>query len=191
MRSQNSSPVNGSHARKPAPTNRRANRIVRTRSPRYDTLTARARATRERALNLLSDLRRGEGSYSELLRRHDLDTRTAHKYLGRNLLGGTGGERVRASKADRLVRELLFPMPSGDVPVRIRSSRDAAKLSDFFRDRDKLLRNKLSADDFEAKWRGVPVAGQELFADASAILHMADADELKVENLYASTGPAR
>jgi len=177
--------------RKHAPAKSKHAGRIKTRAPRYDSLTARQKATRERALELLSDLRRGKESYGELLRKHRLDTRTAHWYLGRNLLSGTRGERVRASKADRLVRELLFPLSSGDVPVRIRSSRDATKLSDFFRDRDKLLRNKLSADQFEAKWRGVRVAGQELFADASAIFAMANAGELKVENLYASTGGGR
>ncbi len=166
-------------------------RVVKPRSRRYSSLTAREKATRERALALLSDLRRGEGSYSDLLRKHRLDTRTAHRHLGRDLPGGTRGEPLRPSKADRRARELMFPMSFGDVPVRTRSSLDATKLSEFFHDRDKLLHGKLSADAFEAKWRGVRVAGQELFADASAILGMADAGELKVENLYASTGSAR
>jgi len=170
---------------------RRPGRIVKPRSPRYSSLTAHEKATRERALALLSDLRRGEGSYRALLRKHRLDTRTARRYLGRDLLGGTGGEPVRASKADRRVRDVMFPMSSGDVPIRTRSSQDATKLSEFFHDRDNLLRGKLSADAFQAKWRGVRVAGQEIFADASAILGMADAGELKVENLYASTGGAR
>ncbi len=170
---------------------KRKGRIVNPRPPSHASLTAREKATRERALNLLSDLRRGEGSYGQLLRKYRLDTRTAHRYLGRNLLGGTGGEPVRASKADRLVRELLFPTSFGDVPVRTRSSREATTLSEFLHDRDKLVHGKLSADAFEAKWRGVRVAGQELFADTSAIFRMADAGELKVENLYASTGGAR
>lgn len=166
-------------------------RSVKARSPRYSSLTAREKATRERALTLLSDLRRGEGSYSELLRKHHLDTRTARRYLGRDLLGGTGGKPVRASKADRRVRDVWFPTSVGDLPVLTRSSKDATKLSEFFQDRDKLLRRKLTAADFEAKWRSVRVAGQELFADANAILEMANAGELKVENLYASTGGAR
>jgi hypothetical protein len=89
------------------------------------------------------------------------------------------------------VRELLFPTSVGDVPILARSSRDATKISNFFQDRDRLLRGKMSAHEFEAKWRGVLVAGQELFADAAAILDMADAGELKVETLYASTGGAR
>ncbi len=144
-------------------------RIVKPRSPRYSSLTTREKATRERALNMLSDLRRGEAPYSKLLRKHRLNTRTARRYLGRDLLGGTSGEPVRASKADRRVREVIFPMSFGDVPVRTHSSRDATKLSEFFHDRDKLLRRKLSADAFEAKWRGVHVAGQELFADASEL----------------------
>jgi hypothetical protein len=85
----------------------------------------------------------------------------------------------------------MFPKAIGDVPIRTRSSRDATKLSEFFHDRDSLLRGKMSAEDFEVKWRGVHVAGEELFADVSAILSMADADVLRLENLYASTGGER
>lgn len=161
------------------------------RSPRYSGLTAREKSTYERTTNLVTDLRRGEGSYTELLRKHHLGSRTARKYAGRDLLGGTRGKPVRASKADRRVRDLIFPKPFGDVPHRTRNSKDATKLSEFFRDRDKLLHNKLRADVFEAKWRRVRVAGQELFADAGAILRMANAGDLKVENLYASTAGER
>jgi hypothetical protein len=166
-------------------------RSVKARSARYSSLTARQKATRERAFTLLSDLRRGEASYSALLRKHHLDTRTARKYLGRDLIGGTNGKPVRPSKSDRQIRELMFPASVGDVPMLTRSSKDATKLSEFFQDRDKLLRGKLSAADFETKWRNVRIAGQQLFADATAILQMANAEELKVENLYASTGGAR
>ena len=171
----------------------RASRKVSStpRSPRYSSLTAREKATRERSLALLSDLRGGKGPYTELLRKHHLDTRTAHKYLGQDLLGETGGKRVRPSKADRRVRELLFPMSSGDLPILTRSSQDATKLSEFFHDRDKLLRGKLTAQTFEAKWRGVRIGGQEVFADVTVILDMANAGDLKVENLYASTGGAQ
>jgi len=170
----------------------RASRKVSStpRSPRYSSLTAREKASRERSLALLSDLRRGEGSYSELLRKHHLDTRTAHKYLRRDLRGGTGGQRVRPSKADSRVRPLLFPDSSGDILARIRGSHTASKLSEFFHDRDKLLRGKMSAKEFEAKWRGVRIAGREVFADTDAIFLRANAGDLKVENLYASVGGA-
>jgi hypothetical protein len=161
------------------------------RIPRYSSLTAREKATYDRTTNLVTDLRRGVGSYTELLRKHHLGSRTARKYSGRDLLGGTRGKRVRASKADRRVRELMFPKSFGDVPILTRSSRDATTLSEFFHDREQLLRGKLSANDFEAKWRGGRVAGQELFADAAEIFRMANADVLKMETLYASTGGAR
>ena len=166
-------------------------RVVKRRTARYSRLTAREKATRQRALNLLSDLRRGQASYGELLRKHHLRSITARRYLGRDLIGGTRGKAVRASKADTRVRELMFPTPLGDVLVRTRSSRDATKLSEFFHDRDNLLRGQISVNEFESKWRGVHVAGQELFADAAAIFDMANADVLKLENLYASTGGAR
>jgi len=165
-------------------------RIAKTRSPRYESLTAPQEDDYRRTANLVSDLRRGEGSYTELRRKHHLGSRTARKYAGRNLLGGTRGKPVRASKADRMVRDLLFPMASGDVPIRTRGSRDATKLSDYYNDREKLLRGKLGVADFEAKWRGVRIAGNEVFADAPSILEMADADVLKMENLYASVGYA-
>jgi hypothetical protein len=163
-------------------------RKEKPRIPTYSSLTEREKGTYRRALNFFSDLRGRKGSYSALLREHHLDGRTVRKYLGRNLLGGTRGQPVRASKADRMVRDLLFPMPSGDVPIRTRSSRDATKLSDYYNDREKLLRGKLSVAKFETKWRGVRIAGKEVFADAGTILEMADADVLKMENLYASVG---
>jgi hypothetical protein len=166
-------------------------RMLKSHSLRYSSLTLRQKDTYQRILALLSDLRRGEGTYSELLRKHRLRGRTARKYLGRDLIGGTRGRRVRASKADRHVREVLFPTSVGDILIHTRNSRDATKLSEYFHDRDMLLRGKLSSADFEAKWRGMRVSGRELFADASAILEMADANVLKLENLYASVGPER
>jgi len=158
---------------------------------RYSNLTARQKAKYDRTTNLITELRRGEGSYTELLRKHHLGSRTARKYAGRNLLGGTRGKSVRASKADRRVRDLKFPTPTGDMAILTRSSRDATMLSDYYNDREKLLRGKLSVAKFEAKWRGVRIAGKGVFADTGAILEMADADVLKMEHLYASVGPGR
>jgi hypothetical protein len=157
-------------------------------SLRFSQLTARQKASLEKSLALLSDLRRGKGSYSELLRKHHLHTRTVHRYLGDDLHGGTHGQRVRPSKSDKRMRDLLFPEAAGDVRRPIRGSQAASKLSEFFNDREKLLRNEMSAEKFEAKWRGVRIAGQEVFADAAAIFIMANADDLKVENLYSGGG---
>jgi hypothetical protein len=163
-------------------------RAITPRSLKYESLPERGKVTYDRTTNLITNLRRGEGSYTELLRQHHLGSRTARKYAGRDLLGGTRGKPVRASKADRRVRDLVFPMPQGDFPIRTRSSRDATKLSDYYNDREKLFRGKFSVAKFEAKWRGVRIAKQEVFADAGTILEMADADVLKMENLYASVG---
>jgi len=165
-------------------------RITKSRAARYESLTAPQKDAYGRTANLVSDLRRGEGPYVGLLRKYHLHSRTARKHAGRNLRGGTRGKPVRASKADRMVRDLLFPMPSGDVLIRTRSSRDATKLSGYYNDREKLLRGKLRVADFEAKWRSVRIAGREVFADTPAILGMADADILKMENLYANVGSA-
>jgi hypothetical protein len=157
---------------------------------RYSSLTAREKAAYGRSIDLLYDLRHGEGPYTKLLRKHHLDTRTARRHLGRNLLGGTRGKRVRASKTDMLVRELVFPTGWADVPRLVRGSKAASKLSDYYNDREKLLKNELSPTEFEAKWRGVRIARRELFANADRILQMAEADVLNIEDLYASVGSA-
>jgi hypothetical protein len=162
--------------------------VPKTRFPKYDNFTAPQKATYDRTTNLITDVRGRKGSWSELLRKHHLASRTARKYGGRDLLGGGRGNPVRASKSDRRVRDLLFPTPTGDVPIRTHSSRDATMLSDYYNDREKLLRGKMPVTEFEVKWRDVSVANKEVFADAGAILEMADADVLKMENLYASVG---
>jgi hypothetical protein len=48
----------------------------------------------------------------------------------------------------------------------------------------------MSAEKFEAKWRGVLIAGQEVFADAPTIFLRQDAGDLKVDDLYGSVGGA-
>jgi hypothetical protein len=171
-------------------TKRTVRHRVETRSLRYDSLTARQKSTYEKSVALLFDLRTGKGTYAQLLRKHRLGSRTARKYLGRNLLRLPNG-RVRASKADRLVRKLLFPMHFGDLPITTRDSRQASRLSEYFHDRAALLRGKLGVNAFEKKWRGVRIAGQEVLADASAIFRMQNAGVLKMENLYASTSNAK
>ena len=163
----------------------------RQRMPRYSALTVRQKDLYDRTTSLITDLRRGEGSYPELLQKHHLSSATARENAGRDLIGGAKGKPVRASKSDKRVRDVWFPKSFGDVPIRTRSSRDATKLSEFFHDRDKLSRGKLSAADFEIKWRGVHVVGQELFSDVIAILDMADDGVLNMESLYASTTEER
>ncbi len=161
------------------------------RSLKYESLTDREKKTYDRTTNLITDLRRGEGSYTELLRKYHLASRTTRKYAGRDLLGGTRGKPLGASKADKRVRDLLFPTPSGDVPIRIRSSRQATKLSEYYNDREKLLHGKLAVAKFEAKWRGVRIEGKEVLTDIRTIFEMAEADVLKMESLYASVQSER
>ena len=87
--------------------------MKRNRQRPYSTLTVGEKAEYGRSIDLLYDLRHGEGPYTALLRKHALSSRKAHWYLGSNLIGGKRGNRVRASKTDRLVRELMFPTPFG------------------------------------------------------------------------------
>ena len=163
---------------------------LKTRLPKYNNFTPSQKSIYDRTTNLITDLRSGKGTWPELLRKYRLTVRTARKYGGRDLLGGGRGNPVHASKADHRVRDLLFPKSIGDVPKRTRNSRHATQISEYYNDREKLLYGKLSMAEFEAKWRGVRIAGEEVFADAAAILEMAHADVLKMENLYASVGSA-
>lgn len=156
----------------------------------HSSLSARQRETEKRARALRADLRRGKGSFTALSRKHHIDPRTARKYLGDDLIGGKGTP-VRARKTDQRVRLLMFPKSVGDVPVRIRGSKNATKLSEYYRDRAELLRGKLSPREFEAKWQRARIAGKEVFSDTAEIFRIASAGALKMENLYASTGGAK
>jgi hypothetical protein len=141
---------------------------------------------RERALAALARMRREGRSLRAAATAEGTSPGTVKRYVGSALRQEPGGH-YRPTPRDRIVRELLFPMASGDLPVRTRSSQDATMLSEFFHDRDKLLRGELSSNSFEEKWRGKRVAGRELFADAAEILRMGEADVLPLESLYAST----
>ena len=77
------------------------------------------------------------------------------------------------------------------MPELVRGLPAATKLSKYYQDRAELLGGDMSIKDFEAKWRDVRIDGREVFADADAILRMADAGILNVENLYSSVGPER
>ncbi|HZC24823.1 MAG TPA: hypothetical protein VE866_15900, partial [Candidatus Binatia bacterium] len=153
-----------------AKSNRR--RAVSRPSFNYSELTKLQKPEYDRSIELLSDLRDDKDSYTKLLRTHHLTSRKAHRYLDPYLLGATRGGRVQASKTDRLVRELWFPNPIGDVRKLVRGSTAATKIANFRQDRGKLLNNEISAAEFEAKWRGVRVDGREVFADADGIFRM-------------------
>ncbi len=79
----------------------------------YSTLTIDEKDEYGRSIDLLHDLRHGEDPYTKLLGKHRLSRRKAQWYLGSNLTRGTRGKRVRASKTDKLVRELMFPTRYG------------------------------------------------------------------------------
>ena len=158
---------------------------------RYSNLTESEKGTYRRVLNFFSDLRSEKGSYSALLRKLHLDGRTVRKYLGRNLLGGKRGRPVRASKTDNLIRELFVPTPVGDVREPVRGLPAATKLSDYYHDREKLLGDKLSPEEFEAKWRGVRVNRRELYSDTAGIFRMEDAGILNLKDLYSDGGPEK
>src|SRR6476469_4668225 len=89
----------------------------------YARLTLRQREIYDRATAVASDLRRGAGLFPDLCLKHGITKPAAQRYLGRDLIGA--GERARAPKSDKRVRNLLFPLPQGDLPVQTQNSRDA------------------------------------------------------------------
>jgi hypothetical protein len=105
--------VEGDECKMPRKRKRHSRPAGQLETVPYSTLTPLEQAEYERAINLLYDLRHGVGPYTKLLRKHRLTTRKARRYLGPNLLGGTRGKRVRATKTDNLVRKLLFPWSWG------------------------------------------------------------------------------
>ena len=84
-------------------------KATKRRSVPYERLTEYARDIYDQVTGLVTDVRGDKGPWPELLRKHHLSSRKARESAGRDLLGGTRGKPVRASKADRRVRDLMFP----------------------------------------------------------------------------------
>ncbi|HKH98313.1 MAG TPA: hypothetical protein VJ999_04330 [Candidatus Sulfotelmatobacter sp.] len=100
-------------------------------------------------------------------------TRDFWKYIPKAFKKDRNG-RIRAI-ADRYVRRMEVPGPSGPIIIKIEGSKARNEIARFRNDVFRFQRGDLTALD---KWRGVTVQGYELLTDPKTLRRLGEQDNL-------------
>ena len=130
-------------------------------------LSEQSYAARDRALHVLSAMRRDPKlSLTHAARLQGVKADTVKKYLASALKESQG--KFQVTKSDRYTATLHVPDARGNsVAVKTRSSKDREALSQYLRDLGRYLRGKRDA---LAPWHGKKVAGVELVTDGRTLV---------------------
>src|SRR5262249_8193678 len=139
--------------------------ILGSRSPGA-TLPKRSQLARDRALHVLSAMRRDPKlSLSRAAKMQGVKTATVWRYFSSDFRKSNG--KFRITKGDRHSATLYVPDPYGNsVSVKTRSSREREQISQYLRDLGRYLRGN---PDALSKWHGKKIAGVELVTDGRSI----------------------
>ncbi len=133
-------------------------------------LSLRSQRALGRSLAALSAIRRGT-TLSQAARENGVTTRTIKRYVGTALVQGRPGGRIRATKADRLIRYLVIPGPHGPMEITVRGSKTARESAKYKAAINRFLRGDRDA---MAAWHGKKIAGIELITAGSTLKNLAD-----------------
>jgi hypothetical protein len=141
-------PVKNRNAKRKAAGKQNRKRSIaphaRSRKQLAPNRTQRNESARERALAALSDIRRGN-TLSRAARENGVTPRTIRRDAGSALAQDRPGGRIRATKADRLVRYLVIPGPDGPREVSVRGSKTASRFAKYKADVNRFLRGDRDA----------------------------------------------
>ena len=130
-------------------------------------LPQRSQAARDRALHVLSAMRRDPKlSLTHAAKLQGVKAGTVKKYFPSALKESHG--KFEATKSDRYAATLHVPDAKGNsVAIKTRSSKDREALSQYLRDLGRYLRGKRDA---LAPWHGKKIAGVELVTDRRTLV---------------------
>jgi hypothetical protein len=134
---------------------------TRNRKLSHSTLPKRSLLARDRALHVLSEMRRNPKlSLKHAARLHGIRPETVRKYFPSALKKSSG--KFGATKGDRFSATLYIPDAQGNsVAIEARSSKERKQISQYLRDLGRYLRGHRNA---LAAWYGKKIAGVELVA---------------------------
>ena len=148
----------------------------------------RTREARDRALQVLSAMRREHLSLSAASRRERIKPATVLRYVGSAVRQDKPSGRFRATAGDRFRRDLRIPTPQGYTTVPVYGSKKARFVSDYLNAVGSYLRSGSRAELSRFRGKTLKVRGQtvELLTDATILSRLAEADALRLDQLYAS-----
>ena len=166
----------------------RSHRATRQRArtaPNEIPALVESQLARERALDVLSRMRREGRSLTRAAREAETTPRTVRKYVGRALTERRG--HPVAKPFDRLLRRMRFLTPRGITELTTRNSRTASRIADHWAAVDHYLKTG------DASWlrpfRGKAVraekVGRPFITDPRTLSRLAAAGEVAFEDLYA------
>lgn len=148
----------------------------------------KSKAARQRALSVLSWMRRRGESLSKAARALHTTPRTVRKLVGEQLQRTASG-RYTVKETDRLKRELNVFGPDGYESVTVRSFKQAQLASEHLIAVNRFLRTGDAA--WLKPFDGKKIKGILLLTDPNRIREFADADLVKLDGLYRNQRGAR
>jgi hypothetical protein len=149
-----------------------------TKSP-----TALKKGARNRALHVLSRMRRTGATLTAASREEHIDPRTVKKYVATDLRRLKKGKQTVPTKSDRRRRRMLIPTALGTTPVIVSGSRKASLLGRYMSAVGQYLRTG-NTQGLSA-FKGKSIGGHDLITDPEILNVLAQAGSLQVEEIYA------
>jgi len=162
----------------------------RSRNRRKD---IRNTETRNRALHVLARMRRESVSLAVASRLEHTKASTVLRYVGSALRQERASGRFRVAKSDKFKRLLQIPTADGYITVPVRDLKFARKLSSFANAVNYFLRTGHESQLRPFKGKSIRVRGRkvEFVTDPQILSDLADADALKLDQLYAPIAGGR
>ncbi|MFI5109044.1 MAG: hypothetical protein ACHP78_09390 [Terriglobales bacterium] len=147
---------------------------------------------RGRALAALARMRRDNISLVEASRLEHIKPSTFLRYVGSAIRQDKPGGRFRATAGDRFRRDLQIPTALGPTKVPVYGRKAASNLSKYANAINRYLRTGDASRLKEFKGKTIRVRGQKikLITDPRTLSALAEADALRLDQLYASLGGA-
>jgi hypothetical protein len=144
--------------------------------------------TRNRALAVLGQMRRGHLSLSEASRLEHIKPSTVRRYVGSAIRQDKPGGRFRATSGDTFRRDLQIPTVHGPTVIQVYGSKNARFIANYLNAISEYLRTgkREKLDSFKGKTVKVDGKVLELITDPAMLLPLAEADVLHFDQLYAS-----
>ncbi|PYU67357.1 MAG: hypothetical protein DMG49_19045 [Acidobacteria bacterium] len=157
-------------------------------------LSNRSQSAREKALHVLSDLRRDPNlTLTQAAKNREVSLRSIRKYIGAQLKQERPGGKIRVTASDRLRATLYRPSTKPDVliPIHAKSSKDRYLVGEWFAAIKEAGRGDFTRLDKFPK--GTFVGGVRLptgHYEVQRILEAMENSESPFEQLYAMAGAA-
>lgn len=156
-------------------------------------LSSRSQLARTRALHALSLMRREKISLAEASRLEHIKPATLLRHVGSAIRQDKPGGRYRATKSDRLRRDVQIPTALGEMTLSVSGSKAATEIAEYQNAVARYLRkgdaSKLKR--FQGKMVGIGKNKVELITDPETLSSLALAGALQFDQLYASVAGAR